>query len=253
MYSSFYGGRDGRPFNIKKTYPDIETMLNDFGNPDFKEVAFGEFVYIECINKRHPDHGKLFRRDADINSSRTIQYGLDQNEIKANGATYICCIAGPDGDVPTIQFVDDNTFDELSQKIHLEANKHLNGVEHSGQWTMGNGLVLDNKASSVDYRVINYRDEQGVPRGIINLTMPIPNVEIEANNPAGAKEQDKFVFEKKNGEGPFHHSFQLNIPEHLVKKQFKVIPMRDVSYDQDKKPIMEDIADGGVIFITREK
>lgn len=245
MYSSFYGGRDGRPFNIKKTYPDIETMLNDFGNPNFKEVAFGEFVYIECINKRHPDHGKLFRRDADINSSRTIQFGLNKDEIKANGATYICCIAGPDGDVPTIDFVDNATFEEL---LNITANNPSSNVAGQvGSWTLRNGLILDNSATSIDYRVLNYRDEAGIARGAVNLTIPIPNVEIEANNPSGAKEQDKFIFSKTDGQGPFHHKFQLNIPEHLVKKQLKVISSQEAL----EKGFMDDVADNGVVFVMR--
>ena len=221
--------------------------VNDFGNPEFKEVAFGEFVYIETLNKRNLDYGKLFRRDADINSPREIDINteIDITKIKANGATYIGCIAGPDGDVPTIDFVDNATFEEL---LNMTANNpSLNGSGQVGSWTLRNGLILDNSATSIDYRVLNYRDEAGIARGAVNLTIPIPNVEITANNPSGAKEQDKFIFSKTDGQGPFHHKFQLNIPEHLVKKQLKVISSQEAS----ETDFMNDVADNGVVFVVR--
>ena len=48
MSNSFYGGRDGQPFVIKKRYKTIQEMLNDFElKTDFTEVNFGEYEIIK--------------------------------------------------------------------------------------------------------------------------------------------------------------------------------------------------------------
>lgn len=73
-YSSFYGGRKGSSFIIKKSYPDIPTMVSDFSQgSSFTEVNFDEYVLINTVNKKHPDNGKLFRRGYDFNGNRKIE------------------------------------------------------------------------------------------------------------------------------------------------------------------------------------
>jgi hypothetical protein len=72
-YNSFYGGRRGASFIIIKQYPDIPTMTKDFRQGGlFTTVNYDEYVIINCVNKNHPDNGKIFRRGYDYNSGRTI-------------------------------------------------------------------------------------------------------------------------------------------------------------------------------------
>ncbi len=226
MYSSFYGGRDGRPFDIKKTYASVEEMQDDFSNPAFEEVGLGEFVYIETPNKRDEDYGSLYRRDAGT-------------------ATYIGCVAGPDGDVPLINFVTPGTFNQLCQTV-------TNDVEVStGQWSLDAGSLISGKEqSTIDYRILNYRDDYGVPRGAIDLHFPTPAVEITANNPAGSREEDKFIFTKtSSNNNPFFHEFKLTIPEKLTKQQIKVTTQSGFN----NNAIREEIANGGIVLVLRDE
>ena len=71
-YSSFYGGRKGASFILKKNYTSIESMTNDFQNSSC-EVKFNEYVLINTENKDNPDNGAIFRRTVDINSGRKIE------------------------------------------------------------------------------------------------------------------------------------------------------------------------------------
>ena len=111
MSNSFYGGRDGQPFVIKKRYKTIQEMLNDFElKTDFTEVNFGEYVIIDTEHRNNPENGRIFRRGYDYNNeNRYISswiFNADTNifeentQTTAKGAIYIGRIIGPSGNAP---------------------------------------------------------------------------------------------------------------------------------------------------------
>jgi hypothetical protein len=55
---SFYGGRDGRPFIINRSFKTIKEMIDGIGN-----IQIGEYCIINTDDFNHPDNGKIFRRD----------------------------------------------------------------------------------------------------------------------------------------------------------------------------------------------
>ena len=75
MSNSFYGGRDGRPMIIKKSFKyihynetgdksidDVEkkkSMTHQFADLDYSEVGFGEYAIIESENKNNPENGRI--------------------------------------------------------------------------------------------------------------------------------------------------------------------------------------------------
>lgn len=168
LMNSFYGGRRGASFVIVKNYLDVVTMIADFarGN-DFTEVNYDEYVMINNPHKNHPDNGKIFRRGYDYNSDRTLSnvtvlwdnendkpYSAEQiiseseydkknlnfkeYQLRAHGAEYIGCIAGPSGKAPVLKMV---SYDEASRKT---SQNNFDMYKTSGSYSPDNidpGLI----------------------------------------------------------------------------------------------------------------
>ena len=119
-YSSFYGGRRGVSFIIKKSYASVTEMLQDFAKTSC-EVNFGQYILINTENKNDPNNGALYRRGLDVNSSRTIplwEYNETQgiwvkSQVEARGAEYIGTIAGPSGRAPSLMVRD---YDDINKE-----------------------------------------------------------------------------------------------------------------------------------------
>lgn len=116
--NSFYGGREGAPFILRKSYPDVPTMLADFEKGlAFTEVRFGEYVIINTKSKNHPDNGKIFRRNfaggkikyweihKDGVGNEIFKELTDADAEPAHGAELIGSIVGPAGSAPYFQAV----------------------------------------------------------------------------------------------------------------------------------------------------
>ena len=92
MAQSFYGGKQGFSFLIRKAFPSIDAMIEAFQKgPNYADVNFNEHVIIDTENKNNPDNGKVFRR------------GYDYNDIETGGAIYVGQIVGPSGHAPTME------------------------------------------------------------------------------------------------------------------------------------------------------
>ena len=137
MSNSFYGGRDGRPMIIKKSFKYInydetgdkniddrekaKSMTHQFANINYSEVGFGEYAIIESENKNNPENGRIFRRDKDFNSDRKINYWtknettniFEKQQTFANGAVYVSQIVGPSGNAPHLTFL--NSLEDVRQ------------------------------------------------------------------------------------------------------------------------------------------
>ena len=69
--SSFYGGKQGRTYNIVKYFDSIADMTTSFANPNYSEVLFGEYVIITTPNRSDPTNGCLYRRGFDTSATIT--------------------------------------------------------------------------------------------------------------------------------------------------------------------------------------
>lgn len=104
---SFYGGRPGADFVIKRSFTSIAEMKAAFElGADYTEVWYGEYCLIDTINKNDHDNGKIFRR------------GLDYQNAVTHGAEYIGQIVGPSSGTPLFYL---GTIDEVRKQADIDA------------------------------------------------------------------------------------------------------------------------------------
>lgn len=111
---SFYGGRQGTSFVIKKRFKylnkqdpayikDLETkeepdlfpdlMEENLSDSNYKDVWYNEYCIIDTTNKNNPENGKIFRR--------TLQTQSGEGE-ESSPYEYIGQIVGPSAGVPML-------------------------------------------------------------------------------------------------------------------------------------------------------
>jgi len=89
MYS-FYGGRPGNSFTIVASFPNVQTMVEQFKRgPAYTEVHYDEHVIINTEDKNNPTNGQIYRRGYDYNNDM-------------GGAELIGTIVGPAGKAPML-------------------------------------------------------------------------------------------------------------------------------------------------------
>ena len=199
MSNSFYGGRDGRAMVIKKQYETIVDMTNDFKNPEYTEVGFGEHVIIKSVNRNNPENGRVFRRGLDFqNEERNIdswELNFEKNEyvlteIPAYGAILCGQIVGPAGDAPHFQpvpFVDEEgvtqTLDSIKQKY--EAYDVMSG---EGVFDVTTGNLVPGKSEEgiftddITWKHTSIRDRNAESStAYIDFTFPYDIIEFDAD------------------------------------------------------------------------
>jgi hypothetical protein len=99
MGNSFYGGRDARPFYIKKIFNTVEDMVSNFKDGlSYSDVNFEEYVMIQTTDRNDKTNGNIYKRGYIFN-----------NEL--GGAEYIGNIVGPAGGAPLLSF--EKSFKEI--------------------------------------------------------------------------------------------------------------------------------------------
>lgn len=143
---SFYGGRQGASFVIKKSfkYLDLEDpaywadgssnknevlseYVKDQNNKDF---WYGDYCIIDTTNKNNPNNGKIFRR--------TIAKKQDENSL--DYAEYIGQIVGPSAGAPTLEITDGGL--EANEAAANNEPNNWNVLSYSNN---GNGLAYNEK------------------------------------------------------------------------------------------------------------
>lgn len=161
MSNSFYGGRDGRPFIIKKTYATVVDMINDFAGVGPNEesiqplasyekgeipagkspgitsgqVEFGDYVIIESENKNNPENGRIYRRSRDFNNvnkspikawaKNKITNVFEETDYPHYGAVYTGQIRGASGNAPHLELL--STIKNVEDKY----GEFKNSIEES--------------------------------------------------------------------------------------------------------------------------
>lgn len=144
--NSFYGGREGAPFIIRKSYKDVPAMIDDFGKGlNNTEVKFGEFIIINTDDKNHPDNGKIFRRNFMGGNIEYYNAGKDEkgNYIKTaevkngNGAELIGTVVGPAGAAPHFQPVPFTTEElKFNEQGEPELDEEGNQIKEEKTYTL---------------------------------------------------------------------------------------------------------------------
>lgn len=96
---SFYGGKQGVSPVIKARFTSIDNMNENFSNPDYHDVWYGELCIIDTVNKRDKDNGKIFRRTL---KKSEVEANTEDNLNQPN-AEYLGRIVGPSEGFPNVK------------------------------------------------------------------------------------------------------------------------------------------------------
>ena len=180
-FNSFYGGRQGTPFIIVKSYNTIQEMINNFKQGlSYSTVNFDEYIVIDTTDKTNEDNGKIYRRGRDYN-----------NEL--GGAIYIGQVAGAPGpasqlELTTIQDIEATAADKKGTGSYtLEDSNLIPGKYIKEDGTVGyndeikwaycsiidaNGKKLDGGIALLHciFNLFNNRDSLGVYKQLENIS-----------------------------------------------------------------------------------
>lgn len=178
--SSFYGGKQGRTYNLVKRYDTVDAMVQAFhGGGAYTEVNYGEYVIIDTVlssGRSNIENGLLYRRGFDYNADPSFTKPDQSSFIDEStgyfdkqsfsqawkkwvqdpgaGAIYVGQIVGPEGGSPKIEIQQWSDFE-----TQLGSTAFLND---------GNSIILDRKPGKQDNNgVINFNDV--IQAGYVNI------------------------------------------------------------------------------------
>ena len=228
IFNSFYGGRRGASFILRKHYETIPEMTEAFANPNNPDVGFDEYVIIDNPNRNHPDNGKVFRRGYNYGNQQGIAY-WDQNNptisstTPCNGAIYIGKISGPAGRAPNIKIVPmDEVEDAANNYAGSESSSVLLPVSSDditmipGKVPLSNNEYNDNiKYKSVTVRKAN-QDDSTVYAG---FEVPYPVIDFTSSSvsaysePSLTPDSEAYSSSTQTWEHPFYNKWNLTVPK----------------------------------------
>lgn len=257
-YASFYGGRRGTPFVIVKSYPDIPTMTECFGQgDDYKQVNYDEYVIINAYKRDHPDNGKIFRRGYDIYSGRTIicteakesstgqvktnqskawylsrttEYVLNTSH-DAKGAKYVGKVQGPPGIAPILKLL---TYAGAVKQYDYQYEEDR---KSSGSFSVAKGDLVSGKTNNeIRWVVANISEENSdldKAYAYVGFKIPYPVVEFSAVKVTQYDENGVYTtkvpqptFTGDLNKRPFYHPWELYIPKGIkgdCLKNYRVV------------------------------
>lgn len=228
--SSFYGGKQGRTYNIVKRYDSVSQMVEAFSRGGaYSEVNYGQYVIIDTVltqgRSSSLENGLLYRRGFDYNdsSSNYVKPDLEDQQFQdgngfnkvlyqqawaewaqhpGNGAIYVGQIVGPEGRSPEIQIKKWSDFQE-------EATGTYNQIEID----LTPGKIDNNTFNDViKAGYVNIRDQYGdIVSGKIAFDIPYSVIEaqIVGTNPYSASTVYQDNISKQH---PFYYKWNYVIP-----------------------------------------
>lgn len=189
---SFYGGRQGRTYNIVARFPSISAMTSAFAQSTYTAVNFGQYVMIDTINKsngENPDwtsfeNGAIYRRGFDITAEAT-----DPITDPGNGAIYVGQIpSGVPGD--TIKSISFNSTTGQIEYTLFHYNMQDRTVSEKS--TVAQGYIESVK--DIDYTATNFinptfqkvitngtENPTTIPFGASNINYPV-KIALQGDN-----------------------------------------------------------------------
>lgn len=207
-YNSFYGGRQGTPFIIAKSFSTVAAMEAAFSDPNYKEVAYNEYVIIDTVNKNDSTNGEIYRRI-----------------VEEPGYEKIGQIVGPSGPAPGVE------FESYTEGSHM-SGATSRSIELSDD-TLVPGKDGNNYNDTIDYKYIVIRDNNNSESTVyMGFKIPYTVIEFTASS-ASSPYADPSITRTDNGAHPFYESWNIAVPggKHGVDLQnFKEItPTQSIS------------------------
>lgn len=211
MYS-FYGGRPGNSFTIVASFPNVQTMVEQFKQgPAYTEVHYDEHVIINTEDKNNPTNGQIYRRGYDYNNDM-------------GGAELIGTIVGPAGKAPmlimdkyqSIQTAVDNADNGISGNAQgyesMSSSGQLKTVDADlipGKYIQNN---TENFNDTIQWISYSLRDGQGKDTTAhIGFKIPYPVIDFETENTDFWASSTATRID--NTEHPFYEKWKITIPK----------------------------------------
>ena len=246
MNNSLYGGHDGRPFVIAKSYNTVTAMTADFAlGAECTAVQYGEYVLIDCDNNNNPENGQVYRREVNYWSlETTIQPWTRDDQgnfipgekIANHGATYIGTITGPRGgtaqlhlcnyqDAQNIQNVTDvNNLKTLVQnvlgEVYTTATYPSSLIDIStGTLSAENKSLVSGKTNTaIAYKTVTLEKADGsIAHAITGFQIPYLVIDFDIEyTPVGSSIS---ITENLQEKKPFYEKWKIQIPHVLSVKR----------------------------------
>lgn len=203
MYTSFYGGRPGANFTIKKTYSSLNQMKEDLAGYS-PSVGYGEYVMVDASPlKNDPAHGSIFYRG--INNNNVIpNLVVDGEPVSCGYAVYVGNILGPIGPSSVVEIKTAAEFEQGPQNIE-EGSK---SPTYTSSMSVNNGqLVSGANHNTIDYEWYSFNEMQGddaVNKVWMKPIIPYPVVDIQFEV-AGKEEAASLKME--DNDNPFYTKY----------------------------------------------
>lgn len=196
---SFYGGRQGASFILRKSFSSVTEMVNAFRQGDsYEDVAFDEYVIISTNDLGNEDNGKIYRRGYDYTNDM-------------GGAEYLCQIKGAGGASPHFVLT---TVQDIEEKANQE------GVAFTGQGeyspTDGNlmpGKDGDTYNDSIKWAYCSVTNPDGTDTiSYIGFQIPYTVIEYEADS-VDTHYTGTLIEREDTSDHPFYEKWKVHIPK----------------------------------------
>lgn len=242
--SSFYGGKQGRTYNIVQRYDSVEDMCKAFAKGGAcTEVNYGQYVIIDTTlqSRSNIENGALYRRGFDyLQTIKPIpkreSFPTDNDFISAYkayiqrpgaGAVYVGKIVGPEGRTPQITL---EHWDEFERKYNSS------DIRYGGKSDIILSSTADRPSGKTNDKIkvgyINTKNNQGDIQGAY-LSVQVPKLEIEATVDTNAYLAAKVEQDAASTAYPFYYKWNFTVPSGKQGKSINDIKIED-TYDTGK-------------------
>ena len=248
--SSFYGGKQGRTYNIIQRYDSIDDMCKAFADGGaYTKVNYGQYVIIDTTLQRRSniENGALYRRGFDyLQTIKPIpkreNYPTDNDFISAYkvyiqhpgaGAIYVGKIVGPEGRTPQITLENWERFIGQQKGSSQDQNTVYGGKSTLAldcSSTVDQPSGRDNDEIKIGY--INVEDKNGNTYGAY-LSAQVPRLEIDATLDTNAYNSPGVVQNPASTAHPFWYQWDFTVPSGKQGRSINDIKIED-TYDTGK-------------------
>ena len=123
---SFYSGRPGAAFVLKKRFRSVKDMVDSFKlGPSYTEVWYDEYCLIDTYNKNDRDNGKIYQRGPNYSEQVTMD---GKRCLGGAGARYVGRIVGPRGaaanlNLTSLSGVKDVAMSDVDDSVGVEESR----------------------------------------------------------------------------------------------------------------------------------
>lgn len=215
LYNSFYGGRRGTPFILKKSYPTIGEMCKAFSDPSNQEVGFDEYALISNENRTYADNGKIFRRGYDYNSKEPLEAVQEQQQ--SHGAIYVGTIIGSPAQAPKIKM---DSYEHVTSENWIKQQGDLQDYSHANSLTITGGSIVvpgkteNTEETDIKYSLVTVRDKDYKDYTVyVGFKIPYLVTEFTAQHVDPYQPGDAITQIVGGADHPFYNKWHLTIPK----------------------------------------